>query len=52
MGFLVFGPMIDIKNLIMLSGGFTRKFVLKLFIAVFAICFLVVFAFARPLLGV
>ena len=52
MGFLVFGPMMDIKNLIMLSGGFSRKFVLKLVIAVFAICYLIVIAFARPLLGV
>ncbi|MEA4895731.1 MAG: permease [Oscillospiraceae bacterium] len=51
MGFLVFGPMMDIKNLLMLSGGFSKKFVLKLLIAVFLICFLVVAAFARPLLG-
>lgn len=52
MGFLVFGPMMDIKNLIMLSGGFSNKFIGKLLVVVFAICFLVVFAFARPLLGV
>jgi len=52
MGFLVFGPMMDIKNLIMLSSGFSRKFVLELLLAVFVICYLVVFAFARPLLGV
>ncbi len=30
MGFMVFGPMMDIKNLILLSGGFSRKFVLRL----------------------
>ena len=30
MGFTVFGPMMDIKNLILLSGGFSRKFVLRL----------------------
>ena len=52
MGFLVFGPMMDIKNLIMLSGGFSKKFVLKLSIATFVICYLVVVAFAQPLLGV
>lgn len=52
MGFLVFGPMMDIKNLLMLSGGFSKKFVLKLLLAVFLICYLVVIAFARPLLGV
>lgn len=51
MGFLVFGPMIDIKNLIMLSGGFSRKFVGKLFAAAFVLCYLVVFAFASTLLG-
>jgi len=51
MGFLVFGPMMDIKNLLMLSGGFSRKFVLKLLLVVFVVCYLVVFAFARPLLG-
>ncbi|PKM71838.1 MAG: permease [Firmicutes bacterium HGW-Firmicutes-16] len=52
MGFLVFGPMMDIKNLLMLSGGFSKKFVLKLLLAVFLICYLVVIAFARPFLGV
>ncbi len=51
MGFLVFGPMIDIKNLIMLSGGFSRKFVGKLFAAAFVLCYLIVFTFAATLLG-
>jgi uncharacterized protein len=51
MGFLVFGPMIDIKNLIMLSGGFSRKFVVKLFIAAFVLCYLVIFTFSATLLG-
>lgn len=52
MGFLVFGPMMDIKNLIMLSGGFSRKFVGKLLLITFVVCYFVVFMLARPLLGV
>ena len=51
MGFLVFGPMMDLKNLFMLSSGFSRKFVGRLFLSTFAICFLVVYLFARLLLG-
>ena len=41
LGFLVFGPMIDIKNLTMLSGNFPKKFIAKLTITVFFVCFLV-----------
>jgi uncharacterized membrane protein YraQ (UPF0718 family) len=52
MGFLVFGPMMDIKNLIMLSGGFSGKFVGKLLLCTFTVCYTVVFVLARPLLGV
>lgn len=52
MGFLVFGPMMDIKNLIMLSGGFSGGFVRKLGLCTFAVCYAVVFVLARPLLGV
>jgi len=51
MGFLVFGPMIDIKNVIMLSGGFTGRFILRLTAVSFAVCFLVVFLLARPAIG-
>ena len=43
LGFLVFGPMMDIKNLILLSGGFSRKFVLRLCLTSFCICGMVVF---------
>ena len=43
MGFMVFGPMMDIKNLILLSGGFSRKFVLRLCLTSFCICGMVVF---------
>jgi len=52
MGFLVFGPMMDIKNLFMLSGGFSRGFVAKLLLFTFIVCYFVVFTLARPLLGV
>lgn len=45
MGFLVFGPMIDIKNVIMLSSAFSKSFVIKLCISSFIICFFSVFLF-------
>lgn len=43
MGFLVFGPMMDIKNIMMLSSGFSIRFVLKLLVTTFLVCFAVVF---------
>lgn len=52
MGFLVFGPMMDIKNIMMLSGGFSKKFLGLLLAVTFSACYLVVFLFARMLLGV
>lgn len=45
MGFLVFGPMIDIKNVMMLSSGFSKRFVIKLSLTAFIVCFLSVFLF-------
>lgn len=45
MGFLVFGPMIDIKNVMMLSSAFSKNFVIKLCISSFIICFFCVFLF-------
>ena len=44
MGFLVFGPMMDVKNVVMLSGGFPKKFILRLALTMFFVCALVVFA--------
>ncbi|WP_312281438.1 permease [Oscillibacter sp.] len=44
MGFLVFGPMMDVKNVLMLSGSFSKKFVLRLAFTMFAVCGAVVFA--------
>jgi len=40
LGFLILGPMIDIKNTIMLCGSFKLNFVLKLIFVIFAICFI------------
>ncbi len=45
MGFLVFGPMMDIKNMMMLSSGFSKRFIAKLTIITFLVCFAVVFLF-------
>jgi uncharacterized membrane protein YraQ (UPF0718 family) len=43
MGFLVFGPMLDIKNVMMLSAGFSKRFIGKLLLTTFLVCFAVVF---------
>ncbi|MFV0351783.1 MAG: permease [Oscillospiraceae bacterium] len=51
MAFMVFGPMMDIKNAIMLSGSFSRRFILRLTIATLVICFAVVFVFFSTPLG-
>ncbi|WP_283609092.1 permease [Faecalispora anaeroviscerum] len=51
MGFLVFGPMMDLKNVLMLSGGFSRRFVAKLFLVCFTVCFVVVYTTARLFVG-
>ena len=45
MGFLVFGPMMDIKNVLMLSSGVSKRFIVRLLVTAFVICFAVVFAF-------
>lgn len=37
--FLLLGPMIDIKNALMLSGSFKKGFIIKLIILIFAMCF-------------
>lgn len=41
MGFLVLGPMIDLKNTIMLFGTFKRQFVIKLIFFILVISFIV-----------
>lgn len=45
MGFLVFGPMMDIKNLMLLTGSFSKQFTLRLLFLSFSICFIIVFLF-------
>ncbi|MDR2180672.1 MAG: permease [Synergistaceae bacterium] len=45
MGFLLFGPMMDVKNFMMLSHSFPKGFVVKLSIVAFAVCFAAVFVF-------
>jgi len=39
MGFLVVGPMLDVKNTIMLLGSFKKKFVLKLIFIIIVVSF-------------
>ena len=45
LGFLVFGPMMDIKNAAMLLSGFKSAFVVRLFVTAFLVCFLVMLLF-------
>ena len=40
LGFLILGPMIDIKNTIMLCGSFKLNFVAKLIFLIITICFI------------
>lgn len=51
MGFMVFGPMMDIKNVIMLSGSFSKRFIGRLIVFAFAMCFLVVYFLAQLMIG-
>jgi uncharacterized membrane protein YraQ (UPF0718 family) len=46
MGFLVFGPMMDIKSAMMLSSCFSKRFIARLAVVTFVICFAVVFLFS------
>lgn len=49
MAFLIFGPMIDVKNTIMLVSNFKLSFILKLIFVIFAVVFLT--ALLLPMLG-
>lgn len=51
MGFLIFGPMMDIKNVVILSSGFSKRFIGRLLVVTFTVCFLVVFLLARLVIG-
>lgn len=46
MGFLVFGPMMDIKNILMLLGNFKKKFVITLVLIIFISNFFMLYFFA------
>lgn len=46
MGFLVFGPMMDIKNILMLLAGFKKSFVATLVFLIFLANFLMLYFFA------
>ena len=43
MSFMVFGPMIDVKNVILMSGSFTKRFMLKLLLVTFTVSFITVY---------
>ncbi|PWJ50556.1 hypothetical protein SAMN05216529_104278 [Faecalicatena contorta] len=45
LGFLVFGPMMDIKNVMMLKGYFKGKFVLRLAVTALLVCYAAVLIF-------
>lgn len=51
MGFLVFGPMTDIKNILMLSSGFSKKFVTALVSITFLVCFVIILLYSKFILG-
>ncbi|MDR0433676.1 MAG: permease [Gracilibacteraceae bacterium] len=46
MGFMIFGPMMDIKNALMLSSVFSGRFIARLTFTAFAACFALVLLYA------
>lgn len=46
LGFLVFGPMMDMKNALMLSAGFSKKFIARLCLTTFAVCLVIVLLYS------
>ena len=51
LGFLVFGPMIDLKNIFLLSSSFSQKFILKLTLTCFGVCFIGMLLYTQIFLG-
>lgn len=51
LAFLVFGPVMDLKNIIMLSGSCRKRFILRLFLTTAALCLLLVLAYHFLLSG-
>lgn len=41
LAFLIFGPMLDIKNTLMLMGGFKKRYLLLLIISIIVVCYLI-----------
>ena len=52
LAFLITGPMIDIKNTLMMLGSFKKGFVLRLILAILLVCFLLALAASFMLDGV
>ena len=42
LGFLVYGPMMDVKNMIMLHGYFKKSFIIRLAVTISAVCYVAV----------
>ncbi len=51
MGFMVLGPMLDLKNLMLLTGNFKRNFVIQFVVTVSVIAFFVQYFITRLLFG-
>ena len=47
MGFMILGPMIDMKNLLMLLGRFRKQFVVKLVCIIFGLSYALLMLFSR-----
>ncbi|MBS7525100.1 permease [Fusibacter paucivorans] len=47
MGFIVFGPMMDIKNVLLLSSSFSKHFIIRLLLTTFGVCFGVVYLLSK-----
>ncbi len=51
LAFLVFGPMMDIKNIILLSGLCSPKFAVRTAVTIFLVCFIVLVLFSFTGIG-
>jgi len=51
LGFLVFGPMMDFKNIFLLGSSFSIKFIAKLLVTCFVVCFIIILIYTQLFLG-
>lgn len=51
LAFLVFGPMLDIKNIIMLNSAFKARFILKLSLIIFTVTLIFSIIYSKLVLG-